>query len=316
MKRHCFKRIFFIALTITWLIPAHCFANESDKFTAPADLKGAVWTWADETADQQAIFLSKHNGKDWQIPVKISNNDSYNVVPSVTSTADQDLWVVWSSFDGKQSQLLYKRLQNGVWTEETSYYSGLSSNTAPSIGVDTSGKVWLVWAGFDGISDEIFVTTWNGSAFEPGKSITSNEVPDVLPVLGFSDDDVPTIQWQQFRETGYIEFSSSWTGDDWTEPAPIITDKATSTKTGTPVAETTDDPNRRVKTAQIFPGTQTATQTATTLGQTTGIGTSKQNLELELPDFIAHPESAAIHIPGNPVQSLPVRNMATTTGSN
>lgn len=289
MKRHSVKRIFFIALTIAYLFPAHSFANESSDTPVDTDLKGALWTWAEETDGEQAIFLSKHNGDDWELPVKISNNDSYNVVPSVTKTENDDLWIVWSSFNGQQSKLIYKRQLNGVWSEEDIYYSGLSSNTAPSIGIDKTGKVWLVWAGFDGISDEIYFTTWNGLAFEPGKPITSNSIPDVLPVLGFNDDDQPTVQWQQFSTTGYIEHTVTWTGDEWTDPTPVL--KASETTTSDSAADDTEVANKQVKTVQ-------------------------NSIELELPDFITYPDSAAIHIPSNPVQSLPVRKMNKITGSN
>lgn len=281
MKPHRFKHLVLSALILFFLSSA----GHATEVSTPDPAKNAIWAWADEFEDQHAIFLSKHNGTEWEEPVKISDNKALNVVPSVTRTANGNLWVVWSAFDGQQSFLLYKRFLNNEWTEETTYYTGLSSNTAPSVIIDHNEKVWLVWAGFDGISDEIFYSTWNGTEFGPATSITSNDVPDILPVLGFDRENKSLwVQWKQFRKDGYIPYSSNWTGTEWSEPKPVSIEPES----------TTVDKKIVFRTAEGVEPTVVA---------------AENQQEIEVPPFVSSPESASIHIPGHEIQSLPVREM-------
>lgn len=282
MKPHRFKHLILSVLILFFLSST----GSATEISTPDPAKDTIWTWADRSEDQHAIFLSIQNGTEWEKPVKISNNEALNVVPSVTRTANGNLWVVWSAFDGQQSFLLYKRFIDNEWTEEMTYYTGLGSNTAPSVIVDNSGKVWLVWAGFDGISDEIFYTTWNGTEFSPAVSITSNTIPDILPVIGFNGETNSLwINWKQFRKDGYIPYSSNWTGTEWTEPKPVSLEPESMT----PVKEI------------IFRTTAEGVESTT-------VSTENQQ-EIEIPSFITSPESASIHIPGYEIQSLPVREM-------
>jgi hypothetical protein len=262
------------------------FSGHTAELPPPSASQDTIWTWADEFEDQHAVFLSRKTGAEWEKPVKISNNEALNVVPAVTRTTAGDLWVVWSAFDGQQSFLLYKRFIDNAWTEETTYYTGLSSNTAPSVIVDNDGKVWLVWAGFDGISDEIFYTTWEGTEFGPAIPITSNNVPDILPVLGFDrKNNSPWIQWKQFRKDGYVPYHTSWTGTEWSKPAPVSIESGTEPLVKKVVFRTASPEN-----------TPTATP-------------EENDQEIEIPAFVSSPESASIHIPDHEIQSLPVREM-------
>lgn len=209
--------------------------------------------------------------------------------------------VVWTNFTGSQAQLHYRQLQDGLWSEEKEYYTGLSSNTSPSVTVDKTGKIWLVWAGFNGISDEIYYSTWNGTSFATATAITANDIPDIQPVLGLDEKTGrPWIQWLQFSQKGYVKYDSTWNDSAWSEPTPVTVADASST-----AGETATAPAPAVvmkKASSITTNTNSDNLTSKTAA-------TADQLEIEIPEFVTVPESASIHIPGYTVHSLPVRSV-------
>lgn len=258
----------------------------------------AVWAWAGESGNDNAIFISRQTGDAWEQPQKISTNDGVNIVPSVANPAADDLMVVWSSFIGGQAQLRYRQMLNGQWTEEKEYYTGLSSNMAPSVVVDRTGTIWLVWAGFNGISDEIFYTRWDGNDFATATPLTSNDVPDIQPVLGIDEAaGNPVVQWLHFSENGYVKLESSWNGSAWNTPATLQTTE--SADAVEPITAT----QRLFVVKNAGPAGKVAQKSGAAGSET------EDQMEIEVPPFITSPESASIHIPGYTVQSLPVRSV-------
>jgi hypothetical protein len=252
-------------------------------------LDKAVWTWVDQVDGEDVVFISRHAGGQWSARETVSSRGGVNVVPAVTTVGATDLVAVWTNYSGPQAMIRYRRLLDGVWSEETQYHSGLSSNTAPTVAQDDDGRLWMVWSGFSGISDDIYYTTWEGGTFAPAQAITSNDVPDVLPVLGVDGESGrPWVQWQQFADQGYVWVESTWDGAAWTEAVPVsaeVVEESARAERGTP--------HRRA-------GGSTPE---------TGGGTESADREIEIPPFITHPQSASLHLPGFSVQSLPVRTM-------
>ena len=305
MTEHRYLPFSLFAFLLVLLLSTVCLAVQQNVPPQTTPLPAnSVWAWADSIGSQHAIFISRQAGADWEEPVQISHNEGVNVVPSVTQTTPQDLFVVWSTFGGQQAQLHYRQFKQGVWTEEKEYYTGLSSNTSPSICVDNSGVVWLVWAGFNGLSDEIYYSTWNGNGFETAQSLTNNDIPDIQPVLGIDDTTgQPWVQWQQFSEQGYIGLESTWTGSAWSTPVELPT---TATHTS---SESSATAQLRTFTLRSLAPAQTATEGSKSEEADPNTG---NDVEVEIPAFIKSPESASIHIPGYAIQSLPVRSVTAT----
>jgi hypothetical protein len=251
-----------------------------------------IWVWADEDAGKHPVFLTRGTDEEWQEATRLTDNDSINIVPAVTTYENGDIFVIWSAYINGQAHLLYKSLRDGVWGEEKRYYSGLESNTAPSTAIDADGKIWVVWAGFNGMNDEIYFTTSAGSEFETATAITSNDVPDIHPILGIdSESGLPWVQWRQFSESGYIDFQTAWNGSEWSEPQKIA---AAPEEEQPDNAELMNSRNALIKKTILIPGEETS---------------SEQTADITVPAIVTDPDSAAMHQPGNEVQSHPVRAM-------
>jgi hypothetical protein len=251
-----------------------------------------IWVWADSEDKNNPIFLTRGSDDEWQEPTAISDNEKINVVPAVTTYPNGDLFVIWTAYNNGQSQLLFKSQKDGIWTDEKEYYSGLESNTAPSAAIDKDGTIWVAWAGFNGLNDEIYTTTSVGTEFETATPLTNNDVPDIHPIMGInSESGFPWILWHQFTETGYVEFQSTWNGSEWSEP------QQTESTENEGVVEESDIKKERsalVKKTVLMPDSEESNQ---------------ETADIVIPQVVTDPESAAMHQPGNEVQSLPVRAM-------
>lgn len=312
IKHHRSTPFFFPIVVLLLLLcsPAGATAKSADAVAAPGS-GHAVWAWAGTSGGEDAVFISRQVGLEWEEPQKISANEGVNIVPSAINTSAEGLMVVWSTFTGNRAQLHYRQLKNGEWTEEKEFYTGLTSNMAPSVGVDGFGKIWLVWAGFNGISDEIYYSSWNGTAFATAKAMTANGVPDIQPVLGIDElTGTPWVEWQHYSESGYVKFISSWNGSAWSEPVPASAIQAppAATQPPLPVAaiEKTTPPTKRVL---LVKKSAVAGNAGGSGNQTANAEKTDEDLEIEIPAFVTNPDSATIHIPGHAVQSLPVRSV-------
>ncbi len=300
MRKHHQPIFFLSALMLLIAFPAFSGATQTSTEIVPGSalvIENGVWAWSDDTENQHAIFVSRQTGSQWGQPEQISDNKKVNVVPALTKTSDEDIFVVWSSFDGQQSQLRYKEFKKGAWTEETVYYSGLSANTAPAVATDGSGTLWLVWSGFNGVSDEIYFTTFSNGRFATAQPVTNNDVPDILPVIG-TDQLTGNlwVRWQQFSAKGYLALESTWNGSAWTSPEEVMAKSVAATGT----EEAT------ILQHDLMTKLDTATDQSVTKE-----GGSEEEYQLEIPEFVTAPDTASVHIPGYAIQSLPMRNIKT-----
>jgi hypothetical protein len=256
----------------------------------PIVIENGIWAWSDDSGKGYAIFISRQEGKIWGEPEVISLSNGINVAPAVIGSPGEDSLIVWSSFTGEQSQLHYRLWSNGTWGDEIAYNSGLRSNTTPAVALDGTGRLWLVWTGFSGISDEIFFSFWQGEGFIEALPITVNDTPDILPILGIDNiTGLPWTRWQRLSGDRYTLYQSAWNGESWSQAQPVLVDgqnlgneQATALLLGL-LAE--DLSNEEV------------------------IG---DEFAIDVPDFVTTPGSAAVHIPGYAVQSLPLRALGIT----
>ena len=283
----------FFSVVLLCLSPLPALAAEA---AATLDLQAekAVWAWADRVGGDNVVFVSRRVDGSWSTPQPISEKGGINVVPSISSNGgDDDLFAVWTNYSNSQAQLRFRQLKAGSWGEEQEYYTGLVSNTAATLADDASGTLWMVWAGYSGVSDEIYYSRWNGSSFDTAKAITANDIPDILPVLGIDEKSgLPWVQWLQFSPTGYQKYEATWNGSAWSAPVRVESEEAATATAGQSGRAL---PTRKVSAASDTPAAVTEAD-----------GT----LRVEIPSFVASPESASLHIPGYPVRSLPVRSMS------
>lgn len=272
---NCFRLMqSVLAFTMLFLFSAHGFAEEGKQNSVE---KEELWIWAEVGDKPDTIFFTRGSGESWQIPEQLSENEALNVVPAVLKLNNGKVFVAWSTYENGESKIYYRYETDTGWSEPAVYVSGLTQNMAPSLLVDKKGTLWLFFAGFNGLSDEIYYTTWKDGKFETAVAITSNDIPDILPVTGLAKDSGTIwVQWSQFSKDGYIKYQSRYEGSEWNDPQPV--------------ESVSEEENEDVITNDKAQKDET-------------------EFELVIPEVVTDVKSASVHIPGNEIQSLPVRSL-------
>ena len=171
------------------------------------------------------IYFSQRSQQKWSSPMQLSFSDKPEILPTLASNAQGEIWIVWTELAQGGGKLKFRFRQNGKWNTTVLLKTENTSDMAPSIIVDSEGDTWLVWAGTDHQDDDIFFSRWgNGEWTLPGKVNADDNWPDILPQIGLSDIGMPEVTWSGFDGKNYVTFTSNWTGTAWS-PEQVLMSK-------------------------------------------------------------------------------------------
>jgi len=212
--------IIFITSFIYFLlsfVPANtCFAQDETS-NSQADL-----AWVEFDDGDLEIYYAYFSDNSWGPKVRLSNNDSVDFRPSISSGSDGTVWVVWSMISGLETHLFYSYFDGVFWTPSAKILTHLTSNLSPSVFVDHNNTPWIIWAGFDGQDDEIYFTRWDGDDWElPLRVNRADSMPDVLPNIGINPENRPYVIWSGYDGESYRQYISKWTGTEWEDEAEV-----------------------------------------------------------------------------------------------
>ena len=205
-----------IYLLLSFVPASTCFAQGVTSNTQ-VDL-----AWVEFDGGDLEIFYAYFSDNSWGPKVRLSNNDSVDFRPSISSGTDGTVWVVWSMISGLETHLFYSYFDGVSWIPSAKIITHLTSNLSPSVFVDRNNTPWIVWAGFDGQDDEIYFTRWNGDDWElPMRVNRDDSMPDVLPNIGINPENRPYVIWSGFDGESYRQYISKWTGTEWEDEAEV-----------------------------------------------------------------------------------------------
>ena len=101
------------------------------------------------------IMYKVHNGSStfpWSPTEKLTTDQGQDMTPSITITADGDIWVVWSSNRTGKYQIHYQVYNGSSWQPCGQLISGDEPDSDPSIMQAQDSKIWVVW-GFTGTDE-------------------------------------------------------------------------------------------------------------------------------------------------------------------
>lgn len=180
-----------------------------------------------EIGRQSEIVISKWNGNGFDAPVSLTDNNSLDTLPKI-STNGNEISVVWLKnsaddilgVDGDTS--IIKKIYNGsVWSEETVLKTGLNAVTDLSVGYsdDTLNVAYV-----HDVDDNI--TTINDREVyliaSAEKQITTNEVPDTNAIINngklywYSESNIHFMNIADGTESTVFEDARYTLADDFT----------------------------------------------------------------------------------------------------
>jgi len=183
----------------------------------------AILALAKEGSSGHHIYFSQRSQQKWSSPMQLSFSDKSEILPTLASNAQDEIWLVWTELGQGGGKLKFRFRQNGKWKPTVLLRTENTSDMAPSVIVDGEGDTWLVWAGTDQLDDDIFFSRWqNGEWTLPGKVNADDNWPDILPQISLSETDMPEVTWSGFDGKKYVTFTSNWTGTAWSPERVLL----------------------------------------------------------------------------------------------
>lgn len=191
-------------------------AAAADKQADPHPARKIQLVWSADYGKGEQIFFSRFNGKNWTIPVQISESKHLVFKPVSAVGADGTIWVVWPESGKKGSILQFSVYRNSSWSRPQPIETGLSDNRAVTVIVDGDNRPWIAWTGAKKSYSDVFWSRWNGTGWDaPVMAHAENKVPDLHPELALDDSGHLVLSWQTYARGEYITLSKVWDGRQW-----------------------------------------------------------------------------------------------------
>jgi len=177
---------------------------------------GRIWiVWHSFEIDSNPDILYKvYNGSStfpWSPVKELTTNPGVDRTPSITTTADGDIWVVWSSNRTGNYKVYYK-IHNGIsWSPDTRLTADPSKDEFPSVMEDKDGDIWVVWSSNRNGKDQIYYQVYNGSSWQPCGQLTPGDESDWDPSIMQAQDGKIWLVWVRDEELFYKVFFKNMT---------------------------------------------------------------------------------------------------------
>ena len=173
------------------------------------------------------ILYKVYNGSStfpWSPTKKLTTDLGDDVTPSITTTADDDIWVVWSSDRDENFEIYYKIYNGSSWSPDTRLTENASVDEFPSIMQDRDGDIWVVWSSDRTGNFEIHYRVYNNQTkeWQPQGQLTNNPSPDTDPSITQAQDEKIWVVWERNEDLYHKVFFKDMTV--WMPVTPLTMD--------------------------------------------------------------------------------------------
>ena len=177
---------------------------------------GRIWiVWHSYERGSKADILYKvYNGSStfpWSPIKKLTTDIGDDINPSITTTVDGDIWVVWYSKRDENSEIYYKIYNGTYWSPDTRLTTDPNKDEFPSVMEDKDGDIWVVWSSNRTGKYTIQYQVYNGSSWQPCGQLTSGEESDEDPSIMQAQDGKIWVVWERDEDLFYKVFFKNMT---------------------------------------------------------------------------------------------------------
>jgi len=188
---------------------------------------GRIWfVWHRTESGINADILYKvYNGSStfpWSPTKKLTTDPDEDRMPSITTTADGNIWVVWSSNRNGNYDIYYKVYDGVSWSPYYNLTTDPNIDELPSI-MQTDGTIWLTWSTNRTGNFDIFYknSTNNGTTWSPDTPLPDPVAEDDRdPSIVETTDGEIWFVWSRNNDIYYKIYN----GTDWSPDIPLTSD--------------------------------------------------------------------------------------------
>ena len=162
------------------------------------------------------IFYKVYNGSStfpWSPTKKLTTDVEYDKTPSITTTADGDIWVVWSSNRDGNFEIYYKIYNESSWGPDTRLTNETSKDESPSVMQDKDGDIWVVWSSNRTGNFEVHYLVYDSQTkeWQPPGQLTYDSSSDKDPSIIQAQDDAIWVVWERNADLYHKVFFKNMT---------------------------------------------------------------------------------------------------------
>ena len=188
------------------------------------DKEGQAWiVWEEQSAKESQIWLGCLEGSTIIRRQIIASGQGCHYAPDIAFDRHNSPWVAWVHALGSQSFIhVQKVFERQNWTVAS---ASLHSYSCPKIIIDDNNSVWLFWEGSGEGKRGIFYRVFNRLQWSPtGILPGGNSFPHTSPSPLLDSRGILWLAWSNYDGRDYEILLSTWTGEDWAEPARVTDD--------------------------------------------------------------------------------------------
>jgi hypothetical protein len=182
---------------------------------------GKIWVvWeTDRKLLDEDIYYRVFDGVSWTNDTPLCTELFPDKNPSVTSTQDGKIWVVWSSIRTGDPEIFYKTFNGSAWSTEYRLTSDQNMDDEdPSIMQAMDGTIWVVWSKKSKAkNDDIYYKTFDGASWSDDTQLTTDSNIDSNPAITQSMNGRIWVTWNSNRKAANMNiFYKIFNGVSWT----------------------------------------------------------------------------------------------------
>ena len=240
-------------------------APEPDLHHALArDASGNMWlVWQGFRQGKSDIFAKRFDGSSWSPEERISSSPANDWEPAIAAGSDGAVHIVWDTYDQGNYDVMHRSWRNGAWANIAPVANTPKFEAKPVAAVDAQNRLWVSWneAGFHWGKDTGFLLLKNQTPLYESRTMAVavqqgnqwltplRDLEESLPPMlqGFNDQpqlrsDAAGRIWLFFRHrtnripdlpqstpnhrASWLTYATSWHGDRWLAPMPIVKSEA------------------------------------------------------------------------------------------
>jgi len=186
-------------------------------------IDGKIWVvWeTDRKLLDEDIYYRVFDGVSWSSDTPLCTELYPDKNPSVTSTSDGKIWVVWSSIRTGDPEIFYKIFNGSSWSVEYQLTNDQNMDDEdPSIVHAADGKVWVVWSKKSNSKDgDIYYKIFDGAVWSDDIRLTTDGYDDLNPSIMQSMNERIWVTWNSNRKANNLNVyykifdGASWSSD-------------------------------------------------------------------------------------------------------
>jgi hypothetical protein len=202
----------------SWSNDTRLTADPGDDW-APSitqDLEGRIWVvWQRDVSGNYTIFYmtSSDNGLTWSNPTNLTDtNLRWELRPSITSTRNGTLWVVWASYRTGNFDIFYKTSSDYglTWSDETPLTTDSNWDHTPSVLQAPDETMFVFWASDrpPGGDYDLYYTNSSAdwSSWSPATQLTDDPNDDQSPSVTNTKERKIWMVWESTRTENFDIF--------------------------------------------------------------------------------------------------------------